>query len=68
MTNTLDLVITDGRERIVAMEQGRLLGDAESGHVSISWSYQLAAVTKKGSKQKEFNSIKYNYIKGDYKE
>ena len=67
MTNTLDLVITDGRERIVAMEQGRLLGDAESGHVSISWSYQLAAVTKKGSKQKEFNSIKYNYIKGDYK-
>ncbi|RNA24407.1 RNA-directed DNA polymerase from mobile element jockey-like [Brachionus plicatilis] len=67
MTNTLDLVITEGRERVYELEQGKLLGDAESGNVSISWCYGLAAGNIKGETNKRFTSNKYNYRRGDYK-
>jgi hypothetical protein len=52
MTNTLDLIITEGRERVYELEQGGILGDAESGHISMSWSYGLSMKANKGSKKK----------------
>ncbi len=63
-TNTLDLVTTDGRERVYEIEQGGVLGDAENGHVSISWSFGLKKARKGG--KEAVKSCKYNYMKGDY--
>ncbi|RNA14415.1 RNA-directed DNA polymerase from mobile element jockey-like, partial [Brachionus plicatilis] len=73
MTNTLDLVITEERERVYELEQGKVLGDAESGHVSISWCYGLAAGNIKG---KDWETLfsgagvqeQYEILLGEYEE
>ena len=64
MTNTLDLIITEGKERVYEFSKGEILGDAESGHVSISWKYAVAPTKDRGKKM--FSSERYNYKKGDY--
>ena len=66
MTNTLDLIITESKERVYELEQGKILGDAESGHVSISWNYGLGSNNQSGERIKRFSRSRYNYRKGDY--
>ena len=66
MTNTLDLVITENKERVYGLVETPALGNLESGHIGIGWNYALASNKDKNGGGPCFKKNKYNYKTGDY--
>ena len=67
LTNVLDLVITESKERVYELEPGHVLGGKDNGHLCLTWKYSLKHVISEGSLGfNRFEKTKYNFKKGNY--
>ena len=66
LTNTLDLVITESKERVYEMKPGSVLGvsDRGQGHLCLTWKYSLknAGSVLNG----KYRKMKFNFKKANY--
>ncbi|RMZ97674.1 RNA-directed DNA polymerase from mobile element jockey-like [Brachionus plicatilis] len=60
-TNTLDLIITDSRNRLSCLSESSPLGSSEQAHISLSFKIEIANEIKE-----QFFSNKYAYKRGDF--
>ena len=65
LTNILDLVITETRDRVYEIMSGCILGDTDKGHLSMTWKYTIKK-NKKNTFGENFRKSNYNYKTGDY--
>ena len=67
LTNVLDLVITESKERVYELEPGHVLGGKDNGHLCLTWKYNLKHASLNSSVViDKFKKSKYNFKKGNY--
>ena len=65
LTNLLDLIITESKERVYELKPGRVLGGKEHGHLSMSWKYVIKNECA-NSFGDNYRRTKFNFKKGNY--
>jgi hypothetical protein len=65
LTNLLDLVITESKERVYELQSGPALGGKNHGHLCLSWKYGLKKSILNSFEDK-FRQTNYNFKKGNY--
>jgi len=60
--NTLDLIISDSKQRSTNIQHTHPLGHANQGHLVINWEYQISSLTSTDN----IHSEKLNFKRGDY--
>jgi hypothetical protein len=68
LTNLLDLVITESKERVYEMKPGPVLGvsDQGQGHLCLTWKYSLKEACS--NFEDRYRITRFNYKKGNYDE
>ena len=67
LTNVLDLVITESKERVYELVPGHVLGGKDNGHLCLTWKYSLKHASLNGSGDVDkFRKTKFNFKKGNY--
>ena len=66
LTNLLDLVITESKERVYGMKSGPVLGvsDQGQGHLCLTWNYSLKEASS--NFDDKYRTTRFNYKKGNY--
>ena len=65
LTNLLDLIITESKERVYELKPGRVLGGKEHGHLSLSWKYVIKNDCANSFGDK-YRRTKFYFKKGNY--
>ena len=67
LTNTLDLVITESKERVYELEPGSVLGGKDNGHLCLTWKYSLKKASLNSSDGGDkYRKNRFNFKKGNY--
>ena len=65
LTNLLDLIITETKDRVYELISGCILGDTDKGHLSMTWKYAIKK-SKNNIFGENFRKSNYNYKTGNY--
>ena len=65
LTNLLDLVITESKERLYELKSGPPLGGNDNGHLCLTWKYGLKTAVM-STFGENFRKTKFNFSKGNY--
>ena len=64
LTNTLDLVITESKERVYELEPGSVLGGKDNGHLCLTWKYSLKKASSDGGDKYRKNRFNFKKLVG----